>query len=308
MSKLSPQVIEQAAAYRRYVTRASAITPGFSSGESVAGSLEVGVAYEPGQLVRGAIAYAAVVALQDPTFVNGVKSFGRDPVQRQQVVRNLLHNPAYVASLPGSASAAGLVVEALGADGQRLYDSGKAVKQAAYDVQKQSWSKEPVSAPTARLAQAKAISSTAMTGETDEAARLHRATAGPGTLMVAGAAIPPPHTTTVTRGLAIAALAVLDEAGDEERATIQGLMSEPNIGSCLNVSKLNLYQCLAVSRPHYEDVFCLGQHAMMDTGRCVIRAAGKAEPYEARFIPDASSVARKMKPARPAPKKKTARS
>ena len=40
------------------------------------------------------------------------------------------------------------------------------------------------------------------------------------------------------------------------------------------MAKLNLYQCLAVARPNYEDVFCLGQHAMMDTGRCMIRAAG----------------------------------
>jgi hypothetical protein len=53
----------------------------------------------------------------------------------------------------------------------------------------------------------------------------------------------------------------------------------------MNMAKLNLYQCLAVSKPHYEDVFCLGQHIMMDTGRCVIKASGNTEPYEAKFIP-----------------------
>jgi hypothetical protein len=114
----------------------------------------------------------------------------------------------------------------------------------------------------------------------------------------------------VTRGLAIAALAVLGEAGDANLDTLLGLMNEPNIGSCMATSKLNLYQCLAVARPHYEDVFCLGQHAMMDTGRCVIRAAGLPEPYEARFIPDAKSIARGMvtKPPvkkKPAPRKKS---
>jgi hypothetical protein len=70
----------------------------------------------------------------------------------------------------------------------------------------------------------------------------------------------------VVRGLAIAALAALGEAGDANSNQIMGLMSEPNVGRCMNMSKLNLYQCLAVARPHYEDVFCLGQHAMMDTG------------------------------------------
>ena len=101
----------------------------------------------------------------------------------------------------------------------------------------------------------------------------------------------------------MAALAALGEAGDANVEQVMGLISEPNVGGCMNTSKLNLYQCLAVARPHYEDVFCLGQHAMMDTGRCVIRAAGLPEPYEARFIPDASSINKGMG-KKPAPKKK----
>jgi hypothetical protein len=72
----------------------------------------------------------------------------------------------------------------------------------------------------------------------------------------------------------------------------------------MSTSKLNLYQCLAVARPNYEDVFCLGQHAMMDTGRCVIRAAGLPEPYEARYIPDAKTIAKGM-PAKKPPAKKS---
>jgi hypothetical protein len=110
----------------------------------------------------------------------------------------------------------------------------------------------------------------------------------------------------VVRGLAIAALAVLGEAGDANLVAVQGLMSEPNVGSCMSMSKLNLYQCLAVARPHYEDVFCLGQHGMMDTGRCMIRAAGLPEPYEARFVPSQESIDRGMGP-RKAPAKKPAK-
>jgi len=53
----------------------------------------------------------------------------------------------------------------------------------------------------------------------------------------------------------------------------------------MTMAKLNLYQCLAVARPNYEDVFCLGQHVMMDTGRCIIKASGQEEPYEAKFVP-----------------------
>ena len=38
------------------------------------------------------------------------------------------------------------------------------------------------------------------------------------------------------------------------------------------MAKLNLYQCLASAGPHYEDIYCLGQHAMIDPGQCVVDA------------------------------------
>ena len=35
-----------------------------------------------------------------------------------------------------------------------------------------------------------------------------------------------------------------------------------------------------MSKPHYEDVFCLGVHSLMDTGKCVLKSAGVPEPVE----------------------------
>lgn len=305
---LSPRIVEQAAAYRRYMTRTTAIAPTFADGAGVASALEIGAAYQPGQLARGAMAYAAVIALQDPAFVSGVRIYAKDTASRQQVVYELLKDPTYAVGLGGSASAAGRIVATLGDDAQRLYDGGKSVKQAAYDVQKQPWSKVDVADSTGRLARAKSLSSSVMTGDVEETARLQQASsAAAPTLDLASLARAPPYTTTVTRGLAIAALAVLGEATDANFDAIQALMLEPNVTSCMNMSKLNLYQCLAVARPHYEDVFCLGQHAMMDTARCVIRASGLPEPYEARFVPDASSIAKTMKPKKPPAKKRAAK-
>ena len=297
---ISPKLIGMASAYRGYMTRTTAIKPDFADGDGVARSLQAGSAYNPDQLVRGAIAYAAVAALQDRTFVEGLRVYARDRTQRQQVAYELLKDPAYALGLPGAASAAGLAIAALGGDGQRLYDEGKAVKQAAYDIQKQPWSKETVADRDQRLAGAKGLASAAMLGDAGETARLQQASTAGG-LGLTGAAAAAPYTPTVARGLAIAALAALGEAGDANVETILGLMNEPNVGRCMSMSKLNLYQCLAVARPHYEDVFCLGQHAMMDTGRCMIKASGLPEPYEARFIPDAKSIARSYTP----PKKPT---
>lgn len=302
---LSPRIIQLASAYRSYMVRATAISPAFVDGDSVARSVQAGAAYEPGQLTRGAIAYAAVTALQDKSFVDGVRVYAKDPTQRRQIAYEILKDPAYAVGIAGSASAAGLVISTLGGEAQGLYAQGKAVKQAAYDIQRQAWSKADVPGREVRLAGAKSLSSAAMLGDVAETARLQQASMGlPPPMSVAPVA--PPYTPTVVRGLAIAALAALGEAGDANVEQILGLMNEPNIGGCMSTSKLNLYQCLAVARPHYEDVFCLGQHVMMDTGRCVIRAAGLPEPHEARFIPDASSMNKGMgkKPA-PARKKAT---
>ena len=90
-------------------------------------------------------------------------------------------------------------------------------------------------------------------------------------------------------------------------ASFDALLVEPTGGSCLNMSKLNLNQCLAVAKPWYEDVFCLGQHVMMDTGKCVIKAAGLPEPYEWKFVPQVKTADAKPAPAaskKAAPKKR----
>ena len=78
----------------------------------------------------------------------------------------------------------------------------------------------------------------------------------------------------VVKGLAVAALAAMGEAGDDKLGLLAPLLTDEIASYCLNMSKLNLYQCLAVSKPQYEDIFCLGQHSMIDIGNCVVKAAG----------------------------------
>ncbi|RZJ41340.1 MAG: hypothetical protein EON86_10610, partial [Brevundimonas sp.] len=43
---------------------------------------------------------------------------------------------------------------------------------------------------------------------------------------------------------------------------------EQNSEFCLNMSKLMLFQCLAASRPSYEDMFCVGRHIARDLSTC----------------------------------------
>jgi hypothetical protein len=284
---LSPKVVEQASAYRAYIARAGTISPAFSGGGDVAQGLKTGEAYEPQALLRGQIAYGALAALQEPEFVAGARKFVADPEQRRQVAYEIMKDPAYAVSLAGSAKAAGRVMGALQDDGKKLVDLGVSVKQAAYDVQRQGWSKGEVAGRDARLTLAKQLSSTPGLGEVGETARLQSAVAGGGQL---GAAPPseaaPPYTPVVVRSLAIAALAALGYADDASLGQVMPMLAEPTAANCLNMSKLNLYQCLAVAKPHYEDVFCLGVHALTDTGRCLMKDAGGADPVQAAPPPE----------------------
>ncbi|WP_312165854.1 hypothetical protein [Phenylobacterium sp.] len=300
-ASLPPKLIEQAAAYRYYMDKAAAISPAFVDGQMIAEGLKVAAAYEPKQFLQGAIAYGAIVALQDPTFVAGVRQYSGTAAQRQQIAFEIMKDPAYVVGISGSSSGAGAVIAALGEDGNKFYQAGKTVKQAAYDVQKQSWSKADVAGREARLSQAKLLGATPLVGDIAQTTRLQQAISGAQPLGVTATAANPPFTPVVIRSLAIAALGVLGHASDANVATLDALMVEPNVTSCANMAKLNLYQCLAVSKPHYEDVFCLGQHAMMDTARCVIKASGQPEPFEPRFVPTVRENA-SYKPAPPAKK------
>ncbi|MET0272913.1 MAG: hypothetical protein ABW360_07965 [Phenylobacterium sp.] len=280
---LSPQVVEYASAYRAYVAKASAISPGFTNGASVAEGVRTGAAYEPEQLLRGAIAYGAVAALQDPAFLAGVRTYAGDATQRRTIAYEIMKDPAYVVGLQGSASAAGLVMTALGEDGEKLFAQGRMVKQAAYDVQRSSWSKADVSGRESRLSQAKQLSATVLVGDVAETNRLQSATVGAAPLGLVPRTASPPYTPVVIRSLAVAALATLGYGDQASIQQVMPMLTDPNSATCLKMSKLNLYQCLAVSKPHYEDVFCLGQHIMMDTGQCVMKAAGVAVPVDPKL-------------------------
>ncbi len=89
-----------------------------------------------------------------------------------------------------------------------------------------------------------------------------------------------PYTPTVTRALAVAAIAILGEGGETRADAMTQLLGEDDGPRCLGMTKLNLYQCLSVAKPYYEDVFCLGQHVLMDTGQCIGKMSSNALSFE----------------------------
>ena len=278
---VTPRVVELAAAFEAYMERAANVTPAFSNGAAVEQSLIVAAAYEPRQLASGAVAYAAVAALQDAAFVESVRQYAKSPAQRAEVAANLVRDPAYVVGLPNASGAAGLAFAALNNHGTRVRIAGEQVKQAAYTVQKQAWSKVAIPNREARLANVKALATSLAPAEQTAIERLRAVALGQQPSNLSAGSQQPPYTPVVVRGMAIAALSALGYGEDPNwTQAFHNLLTEPahagGASYCLNLSKMNLNQCLAVSKPWYEDVFCLGQHVMIDTGQCIVQAAGSA--------------------------------
>jgi hypothetical protein len=246
----------RASAFESFMRRAGAIDPGFAGPAEVASALQVGAAHDPQQLQAGMIAYAALAALQEPRFVEGVRRTARG-----DLARRIAANPELALALPGADAAAARAAGALARRGEALSSEGRKVKQAAYTLQKQAWSKQKAPNASARLARVKAISQAGYRPESGDPAHLRRAVAEGGRR--SGAASP-----VVVRGVALAALSVL---GEDSRG--RAMLSEPKSGLCLRIAKLNLYQCLASAGPYYEDVYCLGTHAMLEPAACVSDAA-----------------------------------
>jgi hypothetical protein len=297
---LAGYAVEQASAYASYLRKATAISSAFANGPSVADALRVGAHSEQHQLQQGEVAYAAIVALQDPTFVKAVREFASHPSQRETVAGYILADPNYVMTLGGHDTAAGLIVATLGDQAAHLLTTGDKVKQESLDIQlKGAWSKKAVPNPDQRLRDVKQLSASPVPGDDDLKTQLSQAATGAAPMTapmaLAGPPVAPPYNQAVVRGMALAALAILGKAGDANMDYVMPLLVNDGDGYCFNMSKLNLYQCLSVARPYYEDMYCLGLHALSDTANCVSTSVG--HPAPAAPVPVVAAAA----PEAPAP-------
>ena len=279
---LPSRALADAAAFQALMEKIEAASPAFGNGPpGVAQTLRDSSAYGPPALVRDAIAYAAVAALQDQTFVAAVRAAGTSPDNRRLMVSYLIADPRYALLVKGADEAAGLAREAIAEAGVKMYVNGKAVRQASYDLQlRAAWSKTDVLDRPARLKAVEAEGLGAPPDAADHVPALQQAASGAAPMTITAPPMAPPHPELVAKALRLAAIAALGEATDEVYDQVAGLATDRDTEGCLHEAKLNLFQCLAVSRPNYEDVFCIGQHGMMDSGACLVSAVDLSVPLD----------------------------
>ena len=106
--RLNESVAQAAAVYMAFSRDMAALEGGFTDPAQIQAALRRGSAYDPGQISRGLVAYASILALQSPEFVSGVRSLGHDTATREKLVADIVADPRYASTLPG-ADAAGRV-------------------------------------------------------------------------------------------------------------------------------------------------------------------------------------------------------
>ncbi|RSB47528.1 hypothetical protein [Brevundimonas sp. 357] len=276
---LNQSVAEAASVYVAFVREVGSIQAGFPDAESIQAAVRKGAAVEAGQLSRGMIAYGAILALQSPEYVAGVRQFASDPAQRQQMVSRIVADPAYAATLPGAEAAAGLIASTMGQDAATMTAIAEAVETDAYTIQerrdpRRRWATQPVADRVGRLEGAKSLSAVPRLPSAEDSARLFAAANSGSGLNLTAAQRGAPFTPAIVNSLAIAALAALGAAGEDAKANTDALTSESNNEFCLNMSKLMLFQCLAAAKPNYEDIFCAGRHVVRDLAQCTSQYTG----------------------------------
>ena len=281
---LNQGVADAASIYVAFIREVGAIPPGgFQDAESIQAAMRKGAAYDPATLSRGMIAYGSILALQSPEFVQGVRAFAVDPAVRAELVANISRDPSYAATLPGAEAAAGLIVATLSQDITALTAIAEGVEGDAYTIQERQdprrrWAIQPIPSREVRLETIKTISAGQMLPSAEDSARLFAAANSGMGLSPSGTSTSAPFTPAVVHALAIAALAALGAGGEDARANTEALSIEANAQFCLDMSKLNLFQCLAASRPSYEDMFCIGRHIVRDLATCAQQAVIVAPP------------------------------
>ena len=244
--------------------------------------------YDGDRLVDAQIAYAALVAAQNPEFVDSVRAVA-DYYGAEVARAALTEDPLYVTGFMGADRAQASVVGALEADAQSVRTVGERYRQEAYALQSETWAARRARDRQDRLAALETASERldvqfrlAPEAETVEPgaapARLGAASALGDAAAPAGAPALPdlsvtvgeqqlePDERRVGRMLAVAALQSIE---DGDMSALDRMLDDPSVERCINWARLTMAQCVAAGHFKYEDSFCIAEHALMDVADCL---------------------------------------
>jgi hypothetical protein len=255
------------------------------------------ISNNPQGITKGFLSYSAIVAAQNPAFARSVRDtaafYGRD-----RFLMGLRNDVKYARTLGGAEGAVQLVLASAAADGARIEAVGERFREAAYSLQRSSWSNQVAPRPQPRIAELRNLSNTPRWAPANFVEKVtvqvgrQSSTVSPDgvggglfwdALMtqteaatLASYSAPPPRAArpgpaeqhTLDRIMTMAAFYIVG-AGDDQQARIDVLSDDPTTKNCIEMARLQALQCVSASRFRYEHSFCLGLHVLKDTGTCL---------------------------------------
>ncbi len=236
------------------------------------------------RISQGYVAYMGLIAAQDAEFVAAVREMARTHGPAA-VGRRLALHPDAVYQFNGARTAAARVTQALNRVDQSYEAIGKKFTSEAYSLQSQRWAKNRARVGS-RTATLKAVSAKAAPVQhtylqslqyystpspkfDTEAAQRNQGALLSLTNMQDLLSTAPTQAATakqtplVTTALTLAAYKSLNMAPHPD------MVKNPRLNQCLDMARLQLFQCFSAVHYRYEEPFCLGRHAYNDVGDCL---------------------------------------
>ena len=243
------------------------------------------------ELSAGWVAYAALVAAQVPEFAQAlekeVKSRKRFNGLRGKdaFLSRLGANPSYPRELKGADQAIDAILSMTVRDGARITALGETFKEQAYAMQKTKWGKKRIGSGSTRLTDAASFDKSRPApaapdfkmSESGGVAAPVLASAPDHWAADWGRSADPTASTEPNADVIIDRvlnLASRYSIGKLNAKTVEVYARNDKSERCLSMAKLTLDQCIAATRSPYEEAFCLGEHALIDTATCTGWVAG----------------------------------
>jgi hypothetical protein len=251
-------------------------------------ALDRAMRHEPQDLVRGWIAYEALVAAQSPAFVHGVEARVR-AAGRQAVLRRLAIDPTYARKRPeGANEAIQLVLQSSAADSARIAAAADRFEHLQDGLRAMAWASADEGDQTARLDRLGRLPAAVAPADLAQHLRIAPLSAqplrDPNALggrsfwdALANAPAPQPITAPSPLGIQPARAALIDRILTLAALRIVGaaddrlLAASPDLhaANCLVMRRLELRQCLSVTQYGYEQAYCVAQHGLREPGTCL---------------------------------------
>lgn len=239
--------------------------------------------YDGDRLVDAQIAYAALVAAQHPEFIDAVRAVA--DYYGAGVARSaLMDDPVYVTGFMGADVAQEAVFGAINEDVASIEAVGARYRQAAYDLQSETWAGRRARDRETRLQAletaadrlevnfrlSESNASTEAPLGSASSMFTERAPAGvpvlPELQVTVGEQQLEPDERRIGQMLAVAALQSIE---DGDMTALDRMLANPSVERCITWARLTMAQCIAAGHFKYEDSFCIAEHALMDVAECL---------------------------------------